>query len=121
MDMRLTTVHVSPNVPIRTPLLLLLAYPFFVVILARARRSNSGIVASVLPAVLFPLFVSSAAAWLGMAHLLQGLSVSGAGRIARAAGVAETFAITTFGALIAALISIAALLFVGRSSLDAER
>ncbi len=118
MDMSLSTVCVTPSAATRLAVLFLLGYPLFVAVLARSRRHTvGGLPASVVPAVLTPIFVSLAEAWLGLARLLHALALSTGGRAARAAGASETFVILTFGSIVATLIAIASCAFVRRESL----
>lgn len=103
--MSLSTVCSSPSFSTRIATLFLIGYPFLLWALSTHRRDGIGpMSASVLPAMLTPLFVAVSASWLGLASVIQGISIAGGGRSARAAGVAETLALITFCAAVAALV-----------------
>jgi hypothetical protein len=98
MDMSLSTMCVTPSAATRLAVLFLLGYPLFLGVLARSRRhAVGGLAASIVPAILTPMFVSLAESWLGVARLLEALTLSPSGRAIRASGVSETFVILTFG------------------------
>lgn len=98
----------TPSAATRLAVLFLVGYPLFVGVLARShRRTVGGLASSVVPAVLTPMFVSLAEAWLGVARLLQILASSPSGRAVRAAGASETFVMLALGSSVAALVAIA--------------
>lgn len=105
MDMSFSTVCVYPSFSTRIATLFLVTYPFVLWALSRYRGDGIGpMAASAVPAALTPLFVAATAAWLGVASLVQGLSIAGGGRAVRAAGVSETLSMMTFGAAVTALV-----------------
>ena len=109
--MQFTTVCVYPSASTRLAVLFLLAYPVGALFLSRYRASRAGpLSTSVVPLTLTPLFVGLAAAWLGVARIIESLSVAARGRAASAAGVAETFVFVAFASAIAAFVAGATLI-----------
>lgn len=107
MNMDLPISGGCPSLATKVAMLLLIGYPFLLWSLSTYRREGMApMTASALPAALTPMFVAAAVSWMGIASLLEALSITGAGRVVRAAGVAETLSMITFGGGVAALVCI---------------
>lgn len=105
----------STSTSARLALLFAFLYPFWFAISLKQRRHTGAL----LPLLMPPLLITTAAAWIGYAHVVQGMSLANAGVASIAWGLAEVLSMLVLGAIVTMICTGVALIAVARTRYDA--
>ncbi|HEX6101158.1 MAG TPA: hypothetical protein VF432_32885 [Thermoanaerobaculia bacterium] len=114
MDVNSASFHFATTPTGKVVVLFCMAWPFLALaFIRRGERSSAPLVA-----MLIPIAVGLSGAWLSLVDVLGALPVTGGGRAARAAGVAEALLLILIGAGCAGCVGVVALMRRHRPVLD---
>jgi hypothetical protein len=114
MELNSASFHVATTPAGKVVVLFCMAWPFLALaFIRRGERSSAPLVA-----MLIPIAVGLCGTWLGLVDVLGALPVTGGGRAARAAGVAEALLLILIGAGCAGCVGVVALMRRHRPVLD---